>query len=120
MYAGTSTIDITPTDNVNMDGMIRDRKSIGVHDPLYARAVVMANNKETEDAVAIVSVEICGISARDALSVRQKASESTGIPYENIIIAATHTHSGPATLGLFNKKETKYTSELKEKLVSII
>lgn len=40
MNAGAARIDITPDHAVWMDGMIRAHRSTGVHDPLYAKALV--------------------------------------------------------------------------------
>ena len=46
MTAGTAKIDITPDRNVWMDGMIREHRSEGVHDSLFARALVLANDED--------------------------------------------------------------------------
>ena len=50
MLAGTAIIDITPSHNVWMDGMIRAHQSEGVHDPLFARALVLANSEDRAEA----------------------------------------------------------------------
>ena len=96
MFAGTAKVDITPTKNVWMDGMIRAHPSEGVHDPLYARAMALANNRdELASAYVVVSVDICGLRTEESLRARRMASARCGIPAEQIIIAATHGHSGP-------------------------
>jgi len=113
LMAGASKIDITPKDNVWMDGMIRSHESEGVHDPLFARALVVSpDGKNKKNAVVIVSCDICAVDA-DLITnhIRKTASDKTGIPAENMIIAATHTHSGPATQGILNPKAEKYTDE---------
>ena len=120
MIAGTSKIDITPSGPVWMDGMIRDRKSEGIHDPIFARALVISPDYRMEHACAFVSVEVCGIRGDDAGEARRSASMATGIPVTNIIIAATHTHSGPATIGFFNPQEHEYLALLLGKIVSAI
>ncbi len=120
MRAGTAKVDITPTTNVRMDGMVRTHKSVGVHDPLFARALVLANNNNGSDAFAVVSADICGLGEKDTLFVRQTASTNTRIPESCMIIASTHTHSGPATIGHFNPVERKYVKELLVKLVALI
>ena len=45
MLAGTGKIDITPQNNVWMDGMLRAHPSEGVHDRLYARALVLSDSR---------------------------------------------------------------------------
>ncbi len=41
MFGGTGRIDITPSGSVWMDGMLRAHPSLGVHDRLFARALVL-------------------------------------------------------------------------------
>ncbi len=120
MIAGVSRVNITPETDVWMDGMIREHRSVGVHDPIFARALVLAENSAVENSCAIVSVEVCGLDGEFTQQVRMLASESTGILTNNIIIAATHTHSGPATIGFFNPREEDYLTGLKEKIVEAV
>ncbi|MHC4124147.1 MAG: neutral/alkaline non-lysosomal ceramidase N-terminal domain-containing protein, partial [Planctomycetota bacterium] len=105
MKAGISKIDITPLTNVWMDGMIRNHKSEGIHDPLFARALVLSNDKDMTKACVVVSLEVSSITEEDANIVRDIINQKHGIKQDKIIIAATHTHSGPATVGYFNAKE---------------
>jgi len=65
----------------------------GVKNPLYARALVFRQGN-TKGAILI-----CDLNAipRDIIRiVRENASEQTGIPFQHISIAATHTHTAPA------------------------
>src|SRR5512139_561725 len=116
MLAGTAKIDITPHGSVRMDGMIRAHGSTGVHDPLYARALVLSDAPELSQAIALVSVQVCAIGAADAATIRHRASAFAGIPAGRIIIAVHHNHSGPATHGFFDPPETAYMEELWDKL----
>lgn len=120
MKSGAAIIDITPTTTVFMDGMIREQKSIGVHDPIHARALVLSDDHDATNSFVIVSVEVCGLSEAFCRSVREIVTERTGIPIEHIILAATHTHSGPATVGYFNPVEEEYLKELSQKLIGLI
>jgi hypothetical protein len=95
-----------------MDGMVRAHKSEGVHDPIFARMLVLANDKDLKDACVFVSVEVCAIERKDAAVIKQAIQKKTGIPANNIIVAATHTHSGPATVGYFNPIETEYLNDI--------
>lgn len=63
----------------------------GKHDPIMARAVVLSNGTTK---AAIVKVDFVGVSRqfRDDL---EQAAKTLGIPGENLIVAGTHTHSGP-------------------------
>lgn len=99
-----------------MEGMVRGRKSEGIHDPLQARALYLAG----EAQCAIVSIDICAIDRTDALRIKQDIEAETGTPAGNIVLAASHTHSGPATLGIFNPKEPEYVRELSRGIVESV
>ena len=120
MYAGTAKTDITPQRSVRMDGMVRAHGSTGVHDPLYARALVLSDSRDLSAAFALISVQVCAIGSEDAASIRQQASARTGIPADRIVVAAHHNHSGPATHGFFDPAETAYIEELSDKLASLV
>jgi neutral ceramidase len=120
MLAGTARIDITPQGSVRMDGMIRAHGSTGVHDPLYARALVLSESGDLSQAFAVISVQVCAIGSADAASVRQQASARTGIPAGRIVVAAHHNHSGPATHGFFDPAETGYMKELADRLAWLV
>ncbi|MBL4882991.1 MAG: neutral/alkaline non-lysosomal ceramidase N-terminal domain-containing protein, partial [Planctomycetaceae bacterium] len=64
----------------------------GTTDPLKAKAVVFRGNNQT---AAFVIADLTGISRDLYLEVRNKASKKTGIPVENIVLSATHSHTAP-------------------------
>lgn len=113
LRAGAARIDITPSHPVWMDGMIRSHESTGLRHNLYAKAVALSSGDAPEDIFIIASVDICGISRADHEQICAEITRQTGIPPTNIILAATHTHSGPATIGHFNQKEEQYTARLR-------
>ena len=120
MRAGAARIDITPRDPVWMDGMIRSHTSEGIHDPLYARALVVSDRRSAQDAFALVSVDVCVLDEETTRAVRQGAEARTGIPARNIIVAATHTHSGPSAHGIFTPRESAYVQDLVAQLVDVV
>ncbi len=120
MFAGIAEIDITPTGSVWMDGMIRSHRSEGVHDHLRACALYLSPGTDPSAAFVLVSIDLIGLAETDALEARHGAARATGIRADRIILAASHTHSGPTTLGLLNPTETGYVRELVQKLVRVI
>jgi neutral ceramidase len=120
MLAGTAVTDITPHDSVRMDGMIRSHGSSGVHDPLYARTLVLSESSDLSAAFALLSVQVCAIDSADAMSIRREASIRTSIPVDRIVVAAHHNHSGPATHGFFDPPETAYIKEMSGWLVGLV
>ena len=95
LQLGIAEVNYTPEVGMDLVGNYRgdDYASRGVHDSLFARAVV-ATNAEGEK-VAILSVDICYLKKEAVEMMRAYISEKTGIIKGNIMIHATHTHSGP-------------------------
>jgi neutral ceramidase len=120
MFAGTEKVDITPQSAVWMDGMLRAHPSEGVHDRLYARALALSDSDDVRQAFALVSVDVCILVDETCSAVQQAAEARTGIPASHIIVAATHTHSGPSTFGGLTPREDGYVQELIEKLISLV
>ncbi|MCE7985598.1 MAG: hypothetical protein DYG89_30855 [Caldilinea sp. CFX5] len=79
-----------PTDTSGYFG--RNGAANGVLDPLYARALVLANGRQT---VALLALDLIVVTASFTAAVRQGVAAATGIPGEQILVSATHTHSGP-------------------------
>jgi len=70
------------------------RKTVasGQAGPLYARALVLQKGKVK---AAILVADVLMISNRWASRLRARLAKILDIPRDNIIVAATHTHSGP-------------------------
>jgi hypothetical protein len=97
LRAGAAAVDITPSERVWMGGYGFWRRSEGVHDPLYARALVL---EQGELQLALVALDVVGVQREDLLPLRQQL-ESEGFDPRQLVIAATHNHSGPDTIGLW-------------------
>ena len=120
MLAGTGKTDITPQGSVWMDGMLRTHPSTGVHDNLFARALVLSDGPDAQQAYVLVSVDVCVLDAETTRAVRLGAEARTGIPAGHIAVAATHTHSGPSTAGILTPRKDAYVRELTDKLIALI
>lgn len=118
---GFAVSNITPSVGVELCGFgwYINRVSQGIIEPLYANAMVW----QTEEAKgAIVSCDLIGIPASLTHRIRELAQEQCGIPYDHILIAATHTHSGPATksnIG-WGEVDEDYVEGLPAKIVKAI
>jgi hypothetical protein len=96
LKAGVAVREITPPANYRMSGYFSERLSTGVHDPLKAKALVLVQGTES---AALVFCDLSGIAAEVSARARASASRRTGIPAANILIAATHSHTGPMYFG---------------------
>jgi hypothetical protein len=119
MKAGVAKIDITPTESIWMEGMLRAHRSEGIHDAIFAKALVLSNDDRMDQACAIVAVDVCGMPDWLTADVRREVEKEVGIPADHVIIAAKHIHSGPDTDGE-GEPEVRYTRVLKEKLFQVV
>jgi hypothetical protein len=94
MRAGVAGRDITPAPGLRLQGHWSTNPSQGVQDPLEIRAIVCANDSTS---LAIVSMDLIGITRATTESIRAKIVRRCAIPADHILLAASHTHSGPAT-----------------------
>ncbi|OGG54326.1 MAG: hypothetical protein A3F84_07560 [Candidatus Handelsmanbacteria bacterium RIFCSPLOWO2_12_FULL_64_10] len=84
---------ITPPPGAPMAGFAaRKGGAQGVHDDLHARAMVIEG---PDTAVAVLSASVCSLSQEVIDGTREEVSRRTGLPGAQILMAATHTHSGP-------------------------
>ena len=98
LCAGFGRADITPGKPCFLVGYPHvERISTGTHDPLLASALCLENEGRT---LVFISVDLIFVSPGWTRDCRARISEATGIPPENILIGATHTHSGPQTCDL--------------------
>lgn len=89
LQVGVSELSITPKDSYyHYRG-----QSTGVADSLYAKALVFYSDNTS---AALVVCDLLWIERELSIEVRKQAAQQTNIPFENIIIAGTHTHTGPA------------------------
>ncbi|MDQ3686974.1 MAG: neutral/alkaline non-lysosomal ceramidase N-terminal domain-containing protein [Acidobacteriota bacterium] len=99
LSAGFSKVCISPPVGSPLAGFAaRQDVSAGIHDDLYARALVLLNEQAT---VALVSVDVLALPNDFVRSVRAAIQNATGIGPGCVIVASTHTHSGPVTIRTF-------------------
>lgn len=89
LRAGAARIDITPRDLTGLTNLW-GRPFEGVHDPIYVRALVVDN---TINSAAIVSADL--VEFGDTSAVRERIAGELGIPFDHIIMTASHDHNAP-------------------------
>jgi hypothetical protein len=100
LSAGIAVVDITPPLGYRMAGYFSERLNTGTHDPLRAKAIVFRQGGER---AALVFCDILGVPLEVSSEARKRAEAATGIPAANILIAATHSHTGPLYFGSMRK-----------------
>ncbi len=100
--AGAATADITPSKPVFLYGYPHvPRISTGVSDLLLASALFLDDGIER---CLLISVDVIWLSKRQVAAVRKKIASCVDIQAERILIAASHTHSGPTTVTLLSNE----------------
>ncbi len=94
---GSASADITPPVGWRKAGGYDEVISKGVHDPLFAKALVFEQGGER---AALVVCDLTGMSRPVCDRARAEASRLTGIPVAHIAVSATHTHGGPEFHGV--------------------
>ena len=93
--AGAGVVDITPEGPVWMAGYgARKKPSEGVSQKLYAKALALDDGNGGR--LVIVTLDLIGVPRAVREAVERKAREQHGLRPEEILLNASHTHSGPA------------------------
>lgn len=103
LQAGAATSNITPPLGTLRVGSFAPYPSVHVHDELYARCLVL---KDDKTSLALVTVDLVGFHRSVSVEARRLIEEACGIPPTHVVISATHTHSAGSAMGT-----TRYTNE---------
>ena len=123
---GASAVLITPDAGTPMAGYYFARASEGVHDDLFAKAIVIESDGKK---AAFVALDLISTTRDLVTEVRRLAEKATGIPADSIMISATHAHTGPvlagrgardSSLGSDEGPSRKFRDELPPKIVRAI
>lgn len=121
MKIGYAQQTITPSLDkpVYLAGFGNDRRATTIHDDLYARALTIQTEQTT---LVLVALDLIGFFRPDVLEVIEKVNR----PDVQIVIASTHTHHGPDTMGLWGPDQKTrgvdevWMSATKQKIVDVI
>jgi neutral ceramidase len=132
LKVGVGTVEITPPAGYRMSGYFNERFNTGVHDPLYAKALVF---RQGTAGFAWVMCDIIGPDRWVSSQARKEIAARTGLPLEGVMIHGTHSHTGPLYKGVMRsyfheraiKKDGKdaaedvdYAEFLREKIVDAV
>ncbi|MEW4561875.1 hypothetical protein AB1K70_05075 [Bremerella sp. JC770] len=112
------TPDVDAPRPVWMAGYYPGRAATTVHDPLYARGMLLSDG---QTKIAIVSLDLIGWSYPSTLSIRERLPE-----VDFVVICSTHNHEGPDTIGIWGESfikrgvDEKYTARVEETIVGLV
>lgn len=95
LKVGAAAVNLQAADSMVISGGIGPRYAEGQEGQLRATAVVLQKPGQTK--VALVACDVLFVSRRDVDPALREIARTTGIPFENILVSATHTHHAPST-----------------------
>jgi len=121
ILVGTAKVKITPEVPLPMSGYSgRKELSEGVHDDLFIRVIAFSDGVSK---AVIVSADLIGIPLYLWEECTKRLEDEIGIPPDNILLCATHTHGGPTPASGYDSPSPEaisYTNDTKEKLISTV
>jgi hypothetical protein len=121
LKAAVAAVDITPPIGVELSGYgyYLGRAATGVHDPLMARALVL---EACGERVAIVACDLLGVSHQVAAATQTLVAEKASVPAHALLLACSHTHSGPATVPVrgCGEQDPAYVASLPQRLAAAV
>ncbi|HZV05833.1 MAG TPA: neutral/alkaline non-lysosomal ceramidase N-terminal domain-containing protein [Gemmataceae bacterium] len=118
LQAGAASVDITPPTGFAMWGYAarKDQPSLGVRDPLRARALVLAAG---DKRLALVSLDLGRAPTRASMAAIRRRIRIAGI--EHVFLVASHTHHGPVLeLDNWPSAKNSYVRQLEQKIGAVI
>lgn len=123
LLAGAAISNITPHEHRFLFGYpFVERISEGVNDPLLSSALYLADG---ENQLVLIANDVIFLSKVSVARIRKGISQRTGIPASDILVSATHTHSGPVTVNYVSSSndpavpeaDTKYLRNLESQII---
>jgi len=121
LKVGVAKTNITPQTPVPMSGYdSRDEVFKGIHDSLYATAVVFDDGNQK---AVLITADLIGFSNQFCKETTDMIEKAAGIPGTNVLISATHNHDGPVnnTYGTNASKDVSdYVASMQKQLVEVV
>jgi hypothetical protein len=98
MKCGASTVTITPPVGVDLAGFAaRQGPSTSVHDDLRGYGLYL---EDGDERLLWLHADLIGFDPALVADVRKALAAQSGLEARQVLLSATHTHSGPATVFL--------------------
>ncbi len=118
LIAGSAQIDISPGDSQFLFGYPHvKRYSTGIHDPLLSSALYISDGKTQ---AMFIANDIIFVSKTIVQNARKRIEKTTNVPTANIMITATHTHSGPITVDYISNEADPAVPKVDKNYVSFM
>lgn len=128
--AAAGAVKITPKENLPLGGFNINRVSVGVHDDLYARCLILKS--PDGPPLVLVALDLVGFLRYDVLLVKRALADEKDIDVSAVFLFSSHQHSGPDTVGIWGDsplpvpplvrsgRNEAYMWSVREKIVDLI
>ncbi|MBG9599083.1 alkaline ceramidase [Bacillus mycoides] len=93
---GVCKVDITPPIGIDFIGYHRDTGINNIEEHIYGTIFVF---EKDEMKTVFISIDNIGMLVEDTNIIRERVASRLHVPFEQITVVYTHTHSGPETVG---------------------
>jgi neutral ceramidase len=93
LRVGAAAVVINPPTGTPLAGYYSPRGTKTVLDDIYAKAIVL---EVGDTKAALVVCDLISLPRHVVTEARRQVEAATGIPASNVMLSATHTHTGPA------------------------
>lgn len=116
LKVGSAAVEFKADDTMVIGGGILPGKARGQEGMLRAAAVVVEDARGEQ--VALIACDVLMLNRDVCDAAARIIAERTGIPFDHVLINATHTHHAPttATIHGYNRDDT-FTQQVGEKIV---
>lgn len=125
-FVGAASQNINPAIGAFIAGDKNDRHFAGIHDSIFVKAIVVSDSK---NQIAILTFDCIGLLYPTLLDIRKEAAvqiPAAELNPANIVMASTHTHSGPDVVGIWGHNQMssgvdpQYMKKLVQNAVAVI
>jgi hypothetical protein len=104
LRAGAAKVDISPEVGIQIAGDIgRRRPCTGVKEPIYARALVLEQDKKR---YCVLSIDVLAIDNPQADEIRKRARQAYGLSPDTVLVHITQNHASPSIGNHFCRDES--------------
>lgn len=116
LKVGYSRLDITPKVSVPLGGYgnTSERMSTGYQTYLYTTCIAYSDG---EDTVLVFQNDLSNANSKVVSDMREQIESKLGIPGDHVMIAGTHTHSGPDMNNSSEPSIAQYRQELEKTML---
>ena len=117
LSAGTAKVEITGPIGSTMYGYGSRGSNLskGMHDPLYARVLVL---EDIRNKLAIVTLDLGYFKDKNTARVIEALPKSVGI--DHLLLIASHSHSTPTNYDNFPSEEDPWIKQVEKKIANAI